>query len=327
MRQRVAAPPGMVRSPQVAWTVRAGGPVTLPLTVGFTGVWVVAAGEVLLVQHDGSVGMRAALDASTPVSPMEPEPLVGTSGGSLRGFSPDTGRVTLSWPGSGRARSAAIPVEGGAIWTASDGTVHSTIHGPIARLPSTAGELAGDGGRAFIQTQDNLLAAVDARGPAWRAPLPGRGVGSPLVCCDRVFVAYDGGDEPSGVLALDPGSGAIAWQAELASAPSAGMALAGDRLLIPQIDGSLEALSVSGGSPLWSVRAGPDRLSVPPLVAGESAWIGDAAGRLHRVDLSDGGIAWSMDLGSPITSGPELAWDLMLIGLASGDVLALRAPG
>lgn len=324
LRQRVGPGTGPIRPPTEAWRVATAAPVTAPLAVGPTGVWVTAGGEVLLLAHNGAIQMRAALDASTAVSPMDGDPTVGTATGGLFAFDPETGRIQLSWPGSARARAAAVPVGQAAIWTTTDGAIHSTIHGTVAHLPSTTAELASDSERAYIQSQSGLVAAVSPEALAWRVRTPGRGVGPPLLCCGRLFVAYDLGSGGGGVLALDPATGAQAWQVELPVPPSAGMALAGQRLLVPQADGGLVALATADGASIWTVRAGPDRISVPPLVAGESAWVGDVGGRLSRVDLSDGGIAWHHDLGSPITAGPELAWDLMIVGLASGEVVALE---
>lgn len=324
LHRRVAEGPGVLVRPTVRWRTRLGGPVTLPLTVGDTGVWAVTAGVVSLLSATGTVEVAAPVQATTAVSMASDGPVVGAGDGALLALSPSTGKVTLAWPGSARARGAAVPLGGGLAWATSDGVIRSTLHDELGRVLTVTADPSSDGARAFFQTQSGALVAMAEDGSRWQAPMPGPGLGAPVVGDGVVFAAWDGSQgRPGGLMAVEAATGRGLWETQLSSPPAAGMALAPGLLLVPLADGELLALDPATGQELWSVRLGPDPLTGAPLLAGRSAWVGDAGGGLHRVDLDDGGVAWSLDLGAATTSGPELAWGLLVVGLASGEVVAI----
>jgi outer membrane protein assembly factor BamB len=54
------------------------------------------------------------------------------------------------------------------------------------------------------------------------------------------------------------------------------------------------------------------------------AYVGNADGRIHRIDLHDGGEAWSVDLGGPVTGDPVLLDGRLFVGLADGRLVCLK---
>lgn len=327
-RRRALPDRGVEVHPTVRWRTPLRGPVTLPLTVGDTGLWAVAAGQVSLLSITGQELVSAPVQATTAVAVSPEGPLVGAADGTLLALSPTTGKVSLAWTGSARARGGAVPLGGAQVWTTSDGVVRSTVDGDLGRLISLTGDPSSDGQRVFLQTQSDLVVAFDAGGQAWRSHIPGPGQGAPVVGDELLYAAWDTArDQPGGVLAIYRHNGSPRWQVELPAPPSAAPALAPDLLLVPLADGSLHALAPDTGQTLWSTRLGPHAIGSSPLLGGRSAWAGDLGGRLHRVDLDDGGVAWSLSLGAPITAGPELAWGMLVVGLASGEVVAVAEGG
>lgn len=323
-RRRVFEGRGVLRAPTVRWRTMLGGPVKLPLTVGDTGVWAVASGVVSLVLDDGAVELSASLNAATAVSVAPDGPVVGATDGTLLAFSPTTGAITLAWKGSGRARGAAVPLAGGMAWASSDGSVRHTSRDLLATLHAVTSDPSSDESRAYFQTQAGQLVSLGTDGPAWSVQIGGPGIGPPVVGEGVILAAWDSFQGAlGGVLSVDSETGSRTWEARLAAPPSAGMALAPGLLLVPLADGTLQAMDPATGLELWAARLGPDTLTTAPLVAGSSAWVGDAGGRLYRVDLDDGGVAWSLDLGAAVTSGPEPAWDVLVVGLSSGELVAI----
>ncbi|MCK6507527.1 PQQ-like beta-propeller repeat protein [Myxococcota bacterium] len=323
-RRRAVPDRGVERSPVVRWRTPLRGPVTLPLAVGAEGLWAVAAGQASMLSSTGEELVVAPVQATTAVAPAPDGPVVGVDDGALLALSPTTGKVSLAWAGAAKARGSAVPLGAELVWTTSDGAVRGTVRGALGRLVSLAGDPSSDGQRVYLQTQSQVLAAFDAQGPAWRSHLLGPGQGAPVVGDDLVYAAWDRQqDQPGGVMAVHPHDGSPRWQVELSSPPSAAPALAPGLLLVPLAEGSLQALDPQTGQALWNVRLGPHPIPSPPLIGARSAWAVDLGGRLHRVDLDDGGVAWSLALGAPATAGPELAWGMLIVGLASGEVVAV----
>ncbi|NOY27306.1 MAG: PQQ-binding-like beta-propeller repeat protein, partial [Oligoflexia bacterium] len=323
-RRRVVDGRGVIRQPEIRWRLTLGGPITTPLTVGKTGIWAVAGGKLNLVDGRGRLQLSKALAATTAVSLSPDGPVFGSADGALLAVSASTGEITLAWAGSGRARGGAVPLDSGLVWASSDGVVRHTVTGQMATLLTVTAQPASDGQRAYFQTQSGVLVAMDTTGTVWRAPIAGPGAGAPLVGDGLVYAAWDSfRGQPGGVMAVLPETGRQVWSVTLDAPPSASMAFPSGSLLVPLSDGTLLCLDPTTGSQRWATRLGPDPLTTPPLVAGHSAWVGDSGGRLHRVDLDDGGEAWSLQVGAPISSGPELAWDLILVGLSSGELVAI----
>ncbi len=61
-----------------------------------------------------------------------------------------------------------------------------------------------------------------------------------------------------------------------------------------------------------------------PALGDQVVYAGNADGRMHRVDLHDGGEAWSVSMGATITGDPLLVDGMLVVGLTDGRVVALQ---
>lgn len=323
--QRQVRGPGLIRPPVERWRVSLGGPITEPAAVHDGALWVVAADQVARVEADGTVRFQSDVDAVGAVALTPEGVVVGARDGALLALSPSTGKPTLAWPGTARPRGSAVLLDQQVGWLTSDGALRLSGGKVHAVALTAAGGPSSDGRRAWFQSMDGELWAVDADGPAWRVRVPGPGLGRPVVDEDHVYAAWDRYQgEPGGVQAVDRETGTRRWILPTSSPPAAGLAL-GRLLLVPTAAGAVLAVEPDSGQIAWEAVLGSDEPTTAPLVAGSSAWIGDAGGRLYRLDLDDGGVAWSFDLGAAVTGDPVLLGSLLVVGLASGDLVALEA--
>lgn len=186
---------------------------------------------------------------------------------------------------------------------------------------------AVDAARAYVTLSGDTIVAVSLTNGtvAWQTPLTeGR---RPLVAGGRVFVPGRGG-----IVSLDATTGTTLWerQVEVTSAPT----LAGDRLLVgsattlmsiratdgtsewtadleaplaqPPVagadrvylvlaDGTVVALSVLDGRPLWRRHLG-DKVS-PAVLAGDRLVVGTTANAFFGLQAGNGTIAWRWRVG------------------------------
>lgn len=105
----------------------------------------------------------------------------------------------------------------------------------------------------------------------------------------------------SEIMALDPASGEIRWRAPMPAPARGGLALAGDRLIVPNIENQLVGFAAEDGRQLWTFRATPVQalmLGQPsPAVEGDIAVAAFASGELVGVRPSDGRPLWNESLG------------------------------
>lgn len=337
LRHRGFAGDGPRVDPQVAWKVALPGPVTAPLTTDRTSIFAVGGGTVTNISRKGQVLWQVQPDAVGPVTPSGNDLYVGVRDGALIGLSPSDGGDKLAFPGTARVRGSAVPVEGGLAWATVDGKLHHTLGDTRTIGPTVARDLASDGDFVFLSSLDGMLYGVPGPGrseAAWRSRLPGPARTQPVVLGSVVIVGHDAGtDTQPGLFAASRTSGRVAWQRQLASPPASDLAVAdllpaddtaGMVVLIPRHDGVIEAFDPKTETTRWETALGPHPLVGSPVVAGRSAWVGDAGGSVHRVDLDDGGVAWSRDLGAAVTGDPLLIDGLLVVGLADGTVVALE---
>jgi outer membrane protein assembly factor BamB len=177
-----------------------------------------------------------------------------------------------------------------AVWEQSFGT-------PVAHPP------AHDDQRIYLALKDGRLAAVSADGGtlAWTTSAPADT--SPAV--DRTGVYVGTGEQ---LLALDPATGRLQWQAPLAAPLAAPPAAAGGWLLTALANGEIVAWRAATGEMLWRRPLGATA-RVTPLVAGDRVFVGLADQRVASLALLDGSPGWSC----PVEGEPT--------GLAEADGL------
>jgi MYXO-CTERM domain-containing protein len=211
---------------------------------------------------------------------------------------------------------------------------------------SSAGVSGGVVVAAFARGYDGVVAwdALDGR-ELWRVP-------APLATAVNSAIAIDGetlffGNSETAMHAVDlvspMGPRWSRWSKKIvASAHNwtygimASAALAGGRVIVPTLFGSLVALDRASGAELWRhgvdptvfrpvhyMGSGTEAFVAAPLVTGDVVWAGGADGVLYAISLDSGRKLWSVDLGAPVTSGPIPAGDVLLVGTYDGTLQAL----
>ncbi len=231
--------------------------------------------------------------------------------------------------GGGNSRknriSAAPVVAGGRVYTIdAHATVSATSTGGGHLWSSdltpgydrnsdvSGGGLAFGGGKLFATTGYGELVALDPAtgGVFWRQRMDSPVSGAPAVDGNIVYaVGRDGA-----AWAIDAANGKVLWQ--LPGAPSgAGMigaaapAVTETAVLFPFASGQVIAALKKGGLQLWSAPVAGQRLgrayasvlgdiTGDPVVVGNTAYIGTAAGRTVAVDLASGQKTWTADDGA-----------------------------
>ncbi len=104
------------------------------------------------------------------------------------------------------------------------------------------------------------------------------------------------------IMALDPATGEIRWRAALPAPARGGLAVAGNRILVPTIENQLLGLSAEDGERVWTFRATPVQalpLGLPsPAVEGDVAVGGFPSGEVVCFRVADGRVLWSESLGT-----------------------------
>ena len=174
------------------------------------------------------------------------------------------------------------------------------------------------GARAFRAGSAGLLAVVLAAcssGPTRPAPPPVRPLESPLVGADagtqrRGVVSFplpvavvDGtfvvASDDGVVQALDAGTGATRWRADVQARLSAGVGSDGRIAAVVTRDNEL--VGIEGGQPTWR-RKLPSRVVSTPLVAGERVFVVAVDRTVHAFDALDGRKLWTFQKpGDPLT--------------------------
>ena len=136
----------------------------------------------------------------------------------------------------------------------------------------------------------------------------------------EIYAASYGGQ----TMALAP-NGRPLWSRDVGS--YGGLALAGDRLILSDRDGTVWALDRTTGNALWKQDALARRWLTTPAVQGAYAVVGDIEGYLHWIRLADGTLAGrdrienAAILGTPVVSPSG-----MLYAITAEGELAAFAP-
>jgi outer membrane protein assembly factor BamB len=243
--------------------------------------------------------------------------------------------------------NAEWPVAGG---TADHAPGHLALGRPLAeawrasigsgtglRQRITAPPLVG-GGQVFAMDAFGWVTALDlARGGRrWQTDTRPRGdregaLGGAMAYRDgTLFVATSLAE----IMALDASTGAIRWRAPMPAPARGGLAIAGDRLVVPNIENHLIGFSAEDGRRVWTFRATPVRAMLvgqpSPAVVVDVAVAAFASGELVAVRAGDGRVLWNESLGGLTGAGATLA-DIPAIGalpvVDRGRVFALGLGG
>jgi len=153
---------------------------------------------------------------------------------------------------------------------------------------------AHDARQIYVSLRDGRLVAVSADGGAVAWTVEVTADTTPAV--DGAGVYAGAGNR---LLALDPATGRLQWEASLAAPLAAPPAAAGGWLLTALADGDLVARRAATGEVIWQRSLGA-ATRVSPLVAGDRVFVGLGDQRVVSLALLDGAPGWSCALtGAP----------------------------
>ncbi|MGJ8547208.1 MAG: PQQ-binding-like beta-propeller repeat protein [Sulfitobacter sp.] len=171
---------------------------------------------------------------------------------------------------------------------------------------ATGGGLAVEGNSVYVSLGFGVLAALDvATGtPRWTQQLEASGSGTPTVYGDLVYLTA--GDDTG--WAVNKADGRVEWQ--IASTPSMNNilgapapALTDDLAIFAFGSGDVQTVFRKGGLGRWSAtvrgkRAGRALSNIsdvtsPPVVSGDTVYIGNQSGRIAALDLGSGERKWT----------------------------------
>ena len=194
-----------------------------------------------------------------------------------------------------------------------------TFRGGVAVIAVAAAcSLASGAGAAPEAPED---AAQGALRLDWRTDL-GRDLGRSLaVAQGRVAVATR--EHHCALLELKDGR--VLWRARRGSGISAGVTLAGERVLgvSDPPEGELFCLDSRDGSELWRVRFG--EAWGAPLVRDSLVYAASVSGEVRCLSLEDGRTRWTHESSAPIRSPLALADRLLLVPTQADTLIALDA--
>jgi outer membrane protein assembly factor BamB len=187
-------------------------------------------------------------------------------------------------------------------------------------------------------TSAKLPGHVDAA-PAfkvdWRADIGGgstrvkRLVAAPVVKDKRIYVI----DANQRVSALDADTGRKIWSEQLKAinkkddyAVGGGLAVAGDKLIVPSGFGYVAALSLADGKEIWR-RHTDSPMSGSPAILGDRGYVTSTNNEIYALDLNNGEVLWTDQaiaesarvLSSP---SPAATNEILVAPYSSGELIA-----
>lgn len=210
-------------------------------------------------------------------------PLLWLAALALAGCTGGASRLALEKPAALEAFTPELKIE--TRWAREIGRGTDRYHLQLAPLI--------DGVRLYVVNHKGRVEAYEHQGgeKLWRRELDVRfstGAG------DGGDVLLLGGDAE--VIALDKADGALRWRAPVSSEVLATPVSSGEVVVVHTIDGAVFGLARDDGRRLWRYAQPVPLLSLhgasAPQVAGGSAIVGFANGRLAALALQDGRLQW-----------------------------------
>ncbi len=148
---------------------------------------------------------------------------------------------------------------------------------------------------------------------------------APRVVGDTVYVA----DAEGTVRALETGSGAERWEAELDAPLSGGPGVGDGLVLLGTIDGEVIALGADNGEERWRGRVSSEVLSAPAAEAGVVV-VHTVDGKLFGLESTNGNERWRYERQVPTltlrgSGSPVLSGGAVVVGMPGGKLVTLRA--
>jgi outer membrane protein assembly factor BamB len=123
-------------------------------------------------------------------------------------------------------------------------------------------------------------------------------------------------------VALDSHNGSRIWQRFGGKKPST-PAIAGPRLIVSSLDGTVTAYNRFNGQLLWRLNLNA-RIESSPVVIGRVVYFGSPDGRVFAVYVRTGRVKWAYDTGGLINASPSISGNRLFISTYAGSIFCLR---
>ena len=145
---------------------------------------------------------------------------------------------------------------------------------------------------------------------------------------EAALCVHDGSVYAAGVRGsvarFDPEDSVEVWNTRVTGSVRAAPAAADTLLVVGTETGDLIALSTNSGETVWRVPTF-SAIQAGPAIAGRMVVAVNRRGTVTAVHLRDGAVAWERETGSPVYYAPAHRDGKLLLPLASGELLMLRA--
>lgn len=207
--------------------------------------------------------------------------------------------------------------------------------GPINSVPAFSNDRV-----VFGDDDGHLYALTMADGKeAWRTELDSEILSAPAVGGNRIFVTTEEGT----VAAVGADDGKILWKNErrqeftgrlqmtIRGNASPAVDPAADRLYVGFSDGTVQALSASGGKVLWEKSLAKEKtvkanafldVDGTPLVDGDRVYVSTFDGAIYALSAKNGAVLWSQSPGSGV--GTALLGETLVVAASNGHLYAYQ---
>jgi len=146
----------------------------------------------------------------------------------------------------------------------------------------------------------------------------------PAFANGRIFAS----DIDGKVSAIDAGTGAVAWTAEIDQQVGSSPGVGDDLVVVGTLDGMIVALDQADGTERWRTKGSAEIIAAPAVRDGLVV-VRSNDGRLFGLAASDGARRWVFDRGVPLLSlrgngTPVIEGDTVYVGYDNGKVFALK---
>ncbi|MBK1649656.1 outer membrane protein assembly factor BamB [Rhabdochromatium marinum] len=191
-------------------------------------------------------------------------------------------------------------------------------------------------GRLYVADGRGRVAALSQRDGRviWERETDLRLSGGPDVEGDLLVL----GTSDAELIALSARDGSERWRVQLGSEVLSTPRIAGERVIVHTIDDSVYGLSATTGEQLWRYNYPVPVLTLhgssSPVMAGDSAIVGIAGGRLVSLELERGAPNWEITITpssgrseleriADIDADPVVVGDLIYVATYNGDLAAV----
>ena len=128
-----------------------------------------------------------------------------------------------------------------------------------------------------------------------------------------------------GMAPFPPAQSGTIWSHFVGERMRTSPAVAGSRVVVAGIGGTVWSLSASNGKEQWHVSLGdaePEPTS--PIIVNDVVYIGTKSGRIHALDIRSGDTLWTFDADGAIAGNPAFADGFLYFVTTNGTVYALE---